>query len=133
MPRKAVGDVLREHRNLKLDPADVDDLGGGTTAPECHRDVHLILGFWKIASSSVDPGLCADAPATPHRSGRCGQRREKGWDARPTEPVQNRPRDAARAAPVVPRLLATTGLRLASLRDRVRFGPLCHTHQCYGL
>lgn len=45
MPRKAVRDVLREHRNLKLDPADVDDLGEGITAPECHRDVHLIPGF----------------------------------------------------------------------------------------
>ena len=37
-------------RDLKLedDPADVDDLGDGITAPEVIRDVHLIPGFWKI-------------------------------------------------------------------------------------
>ena len=99
MPRKAVGDVLREHRNLKLDPADVDDLGGGTTALECHRDVHLILGFWKIASSSVDPGLCADAPATPVGGGRCGQGRAKGLGRAQPSPFKNRSRDAAGVGP----------------------------------
>jgi Lecithin:cholesterol acyltransferase len=36
--------------DLKLtdDPADVDDLGDGVTAPEVIRDVHLIPGLWKI-------------------------------------------------------------------------------------
>src|SRR3954471_24470671 len=37
-------------RDLRLtdDPADVDDLGDGITAPEVIRDVHLIPGLWKI-------------------------------------------------------------------------------------
>jgi hypothetical protein len=37
-------------KDLKLadDPADVDDLGDGVTAPEVIRDVHLIPGIWKI-------------------------------------------------------------------------------------
>ena len=36
--------------DLKLedDPADVDDLGDGITAPAVIRDVHLIPGLWKI-------------------------------------------------------------------------------------
>jgi hypothetical protein len=36
--------------DLKLDddPADIDDLGDGITAPQLIRDVHLIPGFWKI-------------------------------------------------------------------------------------
>jgi hypothetical protein len=40
----------RSIRDLKLkdDPADMDDLGDGITAPEVIRDVHLIPGFWKI-------------------------------------------------------------------------------------
>jgi Lecithin:cholesterol acyltransferase len=40
----------RSVRDLKLedDPADVDDLGDGITAPEVIRDVHLIPGFWKV-------------------------------------------------------------------------------------
>jgi hypothetical protein len=37
-------------QDLKLedDPADLDDLGDGITAPEVIRDVHLLPGFWKI-------------------------------------------------------------------------------------
>jgi len=37
-------------RDLRLtdDPAGVDDLGDGITAPEVIRDVHLIPGLWKI-------------------------------------------------------------------------------------
>jgi Lecithin:cholesterol acyltransferase len=33
---------------LDEDPADVDDLGDGVTAPKIMRDIHLIPGLWKI-------------------------------------------------------------------------------------
>jgi pimeloyl-ACP methyl ester carboxylesterase len=33
---------------LREDPADVDDLGDGVTAPSVMHDVHLIPGLWKI-------------------------------------------------------------------------------------
>src|SRR5262245_22378711 len=39
----SIGDL-----ELEDDPADVDDLGDGVTAPELIHDVHLIPGFWKI-------------------------------------------------------------------------------------
>jgi pimeloyl-ACP methyl ester carboxylesterase len=40
----------RNIRELALDddPADVDDLGDGVTAPSVIRDIHLIPGLWKI-------------------------------------------------------------------------------------
>jgi hypothetical protein len=58
--------------NLKLedDPGYVEDLGDGITAPEVIWDVHLIPGFWKIASSSLWLNA-ADASATLYRRRPC--------------------------------------------------------------
>jgi hypothetical protein len=43
----SLGDNL-DTLKLSEDPADVDDLGDGVTAPSVMHDVHLIPGLWKI-------------------------------------------------------------------------------------
>jgi pimeloyl-ACP methyl ester carboxylesterase len=43
----SLGDNIQELL-LRDDPAGVDDLGDGVTAPSVMRDVHLIPGLWKI-------------------------------------------------------------------------------------
>jgi pimeloyl-ACP methyl ester carboxylesterase len=50
---------------LKEDPADVDDLGDGVTAPRVMSDLHLIPGLWKIdgytkVADAIKAGFEAD-------------------------------------------------------------------------